>query len=53
MWSDRDRLPQPVNDDLVLRFDDASLVRVSLRSEDYVGPEAFCLAVPGGSTIVA
>jgi hypothetical protein len=41
-----------VNDDLVLTFDDASLVRISVRSKDYVGPEAFCLAVPGGPTIV-
>lgn len=41
-----------VNDDLVLTFDDASLLRVSLRPEDYVGPEAFCLVVPGCSTVV-
>jgi hypothetical protein len=39
-------------EDFVLAFDDGSQFRVSLRPEDYSGPEAFCLAVPGEPMIV-
>ena len=38
--------------DLMINLDDASTLRVSLLSEDFVGPEAFNFTSPGSPTIV-
>jgi hypothetical protein len=38
--------------ELIIEFDDEAKFKVSLRSEDYVGPEAFMFKSPNGPTVV-
>ncbi len=38
--------------ELIIEFDDEAEFKVSLRSEDYVGPEAFMFNSPGRPTVV-
>jgi len=39
-------------DELTIEFDDDATFKVSLRSEDYQGPEAFMFDSPGRPTVV-